>query len=560
METGMKKGIGLLCLTTVLSVVTIAMASQNQSSDETTGKRPDNGEKKEEAKGDLDVTQKVRDQNSKNFASPPANFAKGHVSVRQLSSESLKKNSKGFVVQFPSKAPIPTPTFYKGNLYVSGGFHSKEYYCLNSKGQCVWGITLDDDGPSSCVCDDGVCVFNTESCTIFAVDAKTGKMLWSHWLGDPLMSTPTIANGKVFTAYPVQGGGGFQQQEFGGDSFFPDDPKQPEKRQPEKSQTDQSKKESAAPTDSGNTAKKRPPCSHAMACLDLKTGRILWQRWIDSDVMSAPVANGDEIYAATFAGTVYRFQQTDGKVLSAIQSRATSAPVIVGKDVFFTRRADDANSKVAEESILRLTREGNKKVFEKNRTRALHLDHAVQSKTRLAEKGQQLDANNGFSSGAPAAANPNAALYNIGQGGVYTCQAWQGSRVLNCGKWNFNCQGDQVFCTDAETGQRKWAAKLGGDLEKLGGALAAPPVLAGGHLFLATVSGEILQINPANGKTETTYTVGSAMRTQPIIQDGNIYVGTQDGKLVCIQTGNLKLTGWSCWGGNIAHSGTLAAN
>ena len=64
----MKKGIGLLCLTTVLSVVTIAMASQNQSSDETTGKRPDNGEKKEEAKGDLDVTQKVRDQNSKNFA------------------------------------------------------------------------------------------------------------------------------------------------------------------------------------------------------------------------------------------------------------------------------------------------------------------------------------------------------------------------------------------------------------------------------------------------------------------------------------------------------------
>ena len=60
----------------------------------------------------------------------------------------------------------------------------------------------------------------------------------------------------------------------------------------------------------------------------------------------------------------------------------TSAPVIVGTDVFFTRRADDANSKVAEESILRLTREGNKKVFEKNRTRALHLDHAVQSKTR----------------------------------------------------------------------------------------------------------------------------------------------------------------------------------
>jgi hypothetical protein len=58
---------------------------------------------------------------------------------------------------------------------------------------------------TAAACQEGVIIFNTESCTIFALDAGTGKQLWSLWLGDPLTNTPTIANGKVFTAYPAQG-------------------------------------------------------------------------------------------------------------------------------------------------------------------------------------------------------------------------------------------------------------------------------------------------------------------------------------------------------------------
>ena len=85
---------------------------------------------------------------------------------------------------------------------------------------------------------------------------------------------------------------------------------------------------------------KRPNASHVLACLELKTGKILWQRWMDSDVMSAPVAVDSEVYATSFGGTVYKFKQNDGAILSAMSSRATSAPVIVGKEVFLTQRAD----------------------------------------------------------------------------------------------------------------------------------------------------------------------------------------------------------------------------
>ena len=66
--------------------------------------------------------------------------------------------------------------------------------------------------------------------------------------------------------------------------------------------------------------------SHALAAFELRTGRVLWQRWIDGDAISAPVAADGELIVATFGGTVYRFAQADGRILSARRERATSAP------------------------------------------------------------------------------------------------------------------------------------------------------------------------------------------------------------------------------------------
>ena len=45
--------------------------------------------------------------------------------------------------------------------------------------------------------------FNTEICTVIVADALTCKLLWQEWLGDPLMSQPAIAKGKLFMAHPV---------------------------------------------------------------------------------------------------------------------------------------------------------------------------------------------------------------------------------------------------------------------------------------------------------------------------------------------------------------------
>jgi outer membrane protein assembly factor BamB len=484
-----------------------------------------------------DITAEVRLLNANMSSALPTKFRAGHVTERPFDA-AAKKTELGFELQLPSKGPVPTPTVHKGKVYVSGGFHSKEYYCFDAAtGKLVWAVNLDDDGPTSAVCADGVCVFNTESCTIFALDANTGKQLWSHWLGDPLTSTPTIANGKVFTSYPAAGRAG-----------------------PQDAQAPAGKKSAQTPNKPANdgATPKLPSASHVFACLDLKTGAILWQRWIDSDVMSASVAVGDEVFATSFAGTVYKFKQADGLIVSAHKSRATSAPVIVAGNVYLTQRADNGRDGKVEERIAAVGMAGEPRAGFGGFTRpAEYLDAKVQDASDTKKKAQAADAANGLGTSLLAFANAPAAYTNVGQANVSTMQAFQGSRILNYGGSNFNCMGNEIVCTDPASGKVRWSVKLDGSLEKVGGFLASAPAAAGGKLFLATVQGELLQVEPASGKIEVRYKIGSAVRAQPAIEGGRAYVGTTDGKLVCIDLGRPEFTGWSTWGANAAHTNLL---
>lgn len=484
----------------------------------------------------LDFTDESRAMNSDRFAAPPTKFRGGHVTPRSLDENVLNVNDKGYSIQLPSKAPISTPTVYNGKIYVGGGFHSKEFYCFDAAtGKLVWGRDLDDDGPSSAVCSDGVVIFNTESCTIFALNAETGDLLWSHWLGDPLTSAPAIADGKVFSSYPASGradgqaDGAIQQNA------------------------------NAAPPKPAE-AKPNPQASHALACFDLKTGKILWQRWIDSDVMSAPVAVDGELFVTSFAGIVYKFKQSDGTILSATRSRATSAPIVVDHQVVVTKRADAGGEKDApKEQIAGLDRSSNATTFAGDAKDAKYLDPNIQANSALKASGVTLDAANGFGGGlAPISANATAAVANAGVSNVSTMQAFQGSRPVYNGGFCYNSMGNEFLCSNAATGKTEWKLELTGDLEKMGGALASPPAAVADQIFLATLQGEVLRLDAKAGKILEKYAVGSPIRAQPAIEGGRIFVGTFDGKLVCIDTRNPKFTGWSTWGGNAAHTGVAA--
>ena len=467
-------------------------------------------------KGEI-VTAEVEKMNSDEYGRPPVKFRPGHVSPRKPAPTT--KTATGFQVQFASHATITTPTVYDRAVIVSGGFKSKELYAYEAQtGKPRWAIDLHDDGPSSPACESGVCVINTESCTIFAIDVKTGKQLWSFWLGDPLTSAPTIAKNRVFASYPAAS---------------TSDPK-----------------------------KARPPgASHALAAFELRSGKILWQLWLDSDVMSAPVAVGDFVYVTTFKGTVIKLEQATGKVRYAMRAKATSAPVVQFdkngvEQMYYTRRGEaaDASSPV-EEMLIRADHNDPKTRYKAAKKRADYIDRKTQNQSDYAAKSKSEDAANGFSGGAPAAANAGVAFDNVGVQSVSSMQNFQGSRVVKLRDRSVNSMGDEVIATDAETGATLWKHKLPGDLKKQGGFLGTAPLAAGGSILFGTLDGKVVRLDPQTGKEIGAWPAGGKVRSQPVVDSGWIYVGTEDGKLVAIDTKDAALTGWPTWGGNAQRTG-----
>ncbi len=478
-----------------------------------------------------DITEAMRAL-QRTMPPPPADFRAGHASPRQLDGY-LEEKEEGFVIRLPRASLTPSPTVYRDLLLVSGGFGSKEFYAFDAgTGALRWALDLDDDGPSSAVVEDDIAVFNTESCTIFACHASTGELLWSHYLGDPLMSTPSIANGIVYTAYPAHGDAG---------SLSP----VPNVQQ-------QSMPQAYQPPAEANASPGSFSATHVLIALELRTGEIVWQRWIDGDIMSAPVVVGGQLLVTTFPGTFYRLDAGSGEILAARAERATSAPVVANGVVLMSRRAESAGEKVRE-SISAYDQDLTPTPFSYSRP-APYLDQEVQEKTHLKQAAMTYDAGNGFTGGAPAGSGWQRASQNIGQSNVSSLQAFQGSRVLHYDAKNYATMGDELVCTDADSGTVKWRQSLPGDLEREGGFLATPPLAVGGRVLIATLAGDLVFYDAETGEEWRRYTTGEAIRFQPVLVKGRIYVSTVGGKVLCIDTQDERLTGWPTWGADAAHT------
>ena len=465
--------------------------------------------------GERDILPGIIAINSDKENKPPANFKKGHVDHAKLKNY-LHQTEYGYYLQLPSATIVPTPAVLDGNLFLSGGFGSKQYYSFEAvSGKLKWAIDLDDDGPSSPAIADGLIVFNTESCTIFVCDLVTGKLIWSYYLGDPLMSMPTIANGIVFTAYPAN---------YNANS-------------------------SGHKADTVLKYLKANP-THVLAAFDAKTGVVLWQKWIDSDIMSAPVAKDDLLYVTTFSGALYKIKQKTGEIIEAKAIRATSVPIFSkDNDLIVSKRSDLETDSLVSESIVVASGIKAKTVYRK---RANYLDKKVQNQTEMKAMSEKMDAANGFVSGAPVSANWKAAEFNIGYSNVSSLQSFQGSRGVYMNGQLYNTMGDEIICTDAN-GDLKWKHTLDGDMKNAGGFMGTPPIYANGYIIVATYSGDVLIVDE-KGKLLNKYEIKNPIRYQPVVDKGWIYVTTANGRLYAINTGNPAITGWSMWGANAART------
>jgi outer membrane protein assembly factor BamB len=230
-----------------------------------------------------DLTALAREQNRREPPLPKRRGVASRIGLHPIT----KRTKDGFVARIPGASRVPTPAHYKGRIY-AGGFGTYTIHALNARtGRGDWSLHLSDDGPTEPACVDDVCVFNTFSCTMFGVDAETGKPLWSWYLGSPQLATPVVSGNVVYSSYPERSG-------------------------PEGAQ-------------------------YVIAAFDLKTGKPGWRRYIDAEVNSTPVVYKDRVYLATRYGTLYELGAKDGEILSVRKNQIASAPVLTAGGVLFSR-------------------------------------------------------------------------------------------------------------------------------------------------------------------------------------------------------------------------------
>lgn len=419
----------------------------------------------------------------------------------------------GWVVRVPGGGSIPTPAFADGMIFVSGGYSSHEFYALNADtGDLVWKVDTTDYGPTAAVVEDGYVAFNTFSTTLMVVDEKTGKVVWQKWLGDPLLSQPAISKGRLFMAYPAG----------------------QRRRNPQLNNA--STKQGNAPATARGT--------HRLLAVDLKTGRDLWEQAIPSDVISAPVVSGDNVYFTCFDGTSFALSADDGKVLWKKVGSATSAPMIASGQVIITRR--EKVTAVNYEGLERLdVRAGESK------------DQVLLAK----EKADYLSAGNGGGVAMATAPAAGSARQNAGiatdSAMIYTEAggwAYQGSRAAYSQGQMLNAQGRNLNSINAENGRTNWQAEVTGASVNNAMQVFSPPALGHDYMYLSSAWGHLVSVRQKDGSVGFNYFFKQPMIFQPALAHGNVYAGTSQGLVICLKTGNTDADGWYEWGGNAQHN------
>jgi Ca-activated chloride channel family protein len=460
-------------------------------------------------------------------AQPPQDAKAGQRQAPEVADPVAIKTPEGksgWNVVIPGGHPLATPAVVDGKVFIGGGFGSFEFYAFDAAtGKKVWRFITGDDGPTAAVVEGGYISFNTESCELYII-AMDGKQVWKKWLGDPLMSMPALANGKVYMAYP-------------------------------------------------DTKGQR---GHVFACFNVKDGKEQWTQPIAGDIITAPVIHGDKIYLTTVDGTMYCFNEKDGIVAWSEKKNATSSPAVFEGKLYFSQRTEatvkDKGGKEMKQQMETLAGRGEDKdgkinAFKATERPADYLDMAKRADSPVEKMNMAKDAGVGFGGGAgggigggaPAAAKIQLAQANLGQATVAGVWSYQGSRPFIYKGNLISTMGDTVKCVDPKTEKIVWKQELHPPKkgETLVDCAVTPPAIANGKLFVGTSKGEVICLSAETGKELWRATVEAPITFQPAVANGRVYVGSSNGMLFCIETGDRKDDGWLMWGGNAQHNGNV---
>jgi Ca-activated chloride channel family protein len=408
----------------------------------------------------------------------------------------------GWRVRLPGGRPLATPAVAGGRVFIGGGFGSHELYAFSaSDGRLLWKIGTRDDGPTAATVAGEHVAFNTESCTVFVVDAGSGRVLWETWLGDPLMGQTAIHGNTLFAAYPDR-----------------------ERR-------------------------------HWLGAFELSSGKPRWRSELVADVISAPVVAEGSVFATTLDGTVHRFDAESGTKVWAEPQRATSAPWIHRGRIYVSLRGEEeAEGRLfATEGYdtVSMTRGVRSEGKASSRRRADYLKYEKAAQDRLY---QALESSVGFSS-PPSTAKLHLAAEHLGVGHVASVWAYQGSRPEVFDDGIFGVLDNVVHCMDVGTKKPLWRVQVEVTGERRAPRVLSPPAVTATRLHVTSSFGDLLVLDRRTGDEVWSLNLAAPIASQPAVAEGKVFVGTADGTLYAFETEDAG--SWSMWGGGPGHNGEV---
>ncbi|MCB9233989.1 MAG: PQQ-binding-like beta-propeller repeat protein [Bacteroidia bacterium] len=425
----------------------------------------------------------------------------GHTkSFRQIETSLIEPRftkevtSEGYNLDMEVSSALLSPFGMKDFLYLGGGFNTHQLYCIEPEtGEAVWASDLGEAGPALIDGEDGTVVVITESCTIYALDALAGTLKWSKWLTPYMRSSPVVKDGRVYVVY---------EDRYGA---------------PQGSPTNM-------PT-------------HSIACFDLENGDICWQQWLHEDAITAPVVANGKVYLTTFDGNLYALNSQNGEIVKQVPVYATSCPTVVGQQLFLSFKENAGGKPGNLEKIGRFDASNLELISAFQEKNADYLASGVQEKSILARAARQNDIGNGILESTGEKMGRTNAKELIGINGSYARLSWQGSKVVAGEDGLYSVRGDELVALDQQTGARRWAVTLPGDLKGEGGFLAGPPAVADHYVISANLDGSIWVLDGTNGQIVWKHKTDESFRCQPVVMKEKVFAASTNGKLVAVQIG-----------------------
>jgi outer membrane protein assembly factor BamB len=420
---------------------------------------------------------------------------------------------RGWKVTIPGRRPLATPAVSADRVFLGGGFGSYEFYAFEAdSGRLGWQYQTMDDGPTAAVVLDDLVAFNTESCEV-EVLTVAGTPVWKKWLGDPLMSMPALAEGRLYQAFP--------------DS--------------------------------------RGDHRHYLGCFELRNGNELWRTPIAGEVITAPVLAEGHVYLTTLEGTVYCLSQGNGQPVWKEPMNATSSPTVRAGRCYYSQR-HEVHVKTAGSSERQQTEHvagkgafvaGGSTPYASTASNADYLDHAKRARRSPRYAAAELsDAAVGFGA-HKGDAKMAQAMNNLGHAHVSSIWAYQGSKPFLAGGRLYSALAETLHCLDPESETVFWKKDLYArkEGEELLDSVLTPPVLVNRKVFAGTILGDVYCLAADSGEMLWKVNVGEPIAFQPAVARGRVFVSTHAGSLFALETGDERDNGWQMWGAAADHNG-----